>query len=215
MNQEKANMRTTTRIMAAVAVLLVGGINAGAATIGFEAETFYAEGGNGFDIVADVDALGGESITTASNSTSPGNTATYSLTFSEAGDYELYAKILIPGSDNDDGGNDSFYAPDDFGSSPVWEEVNGLSVNGPSDTVYHWRNITSDFTSTTYDPGGAGTFDFMISGREDGLLIDAFVLSTDSNLSDTELDAVIPEPATLALLGLGGAVMLSGRKRRA
>lgn len=197
----------------AAAALLVGGINAGAATIGFEAETFYAEGGNGFDIVTDVDALGGEYITTASNSLSPGHTATYSLTFSEAGDYDLYAKIQVPGNDQQDGANDSFYAPDDFGSSPGWELVNGLSVAGQSDAVYHWRNITSDFTSTTYNPGGAGTLDFTISGREDGLLIDAFVLSTDSNLSDTDLDnAVIPEPTALALLGLGAAALL--RRRR-
>jgi hypothetical protein len=34
-------------------------------------------------------------------------------------------------------------------------------------------------------------------------------------VQDFQLATIIPEPATLALLGLGGAVMLAGRRRRA
>jgi len=42
-----------------------------------------------------------------------------------------------------------------------------------------------------------------------------YSMGTDAFLDNVTLTAPIPEPATLALLGLGGAVMLAGRKRRA
>lgn len=49
----------------------------------------------------------------------------------------------------------------------------------------------------------AGTYTFQIGGREDGLLIDALVFSTENDLTIGLLDAIVPEPSPLLLLCCG------------
>ncbi len=198
--------------VAAIMALFAAGQVASAATIGIEAEDFDSENSPGFDIQNDNDASGGQFITTAGNTTgsSPDATVTYNITFSEAGDYDFYLRFRVLGDNFDD----SFFAPDDFGANPGWISNNNLNRSGD----WVWLNVSQDANGGPYtvEAGDLGNpLTFKLGGREDGFDIDGFVLSTDSDLSDEQLDAaIIPEPATVALLGLGGIVMLSGRKRR-
>ena len=87
--------------------------------------------------------------------------------------------------------------------------------------------ITETFTTSEGDGSASGSVDetFANAGFTYlGVVIRADTPSGDFSdystgtaafLDDVTLTAPIPEPATLALLGLGGAVMLAGRKRRA
>jgi len=56
---------------------------------------------------------------------------------------------------------------------------------------------------------------FVVGNREDGLHIDAFVFSTDADLTTSELDALVPEPSAL-LLGVAGVLglLIFHRRRR-
>jgi hypothetical protein len=74
---------------------------------------------------------------------------------------------------------------------------NKLFDSGPYDKTT--QNYFTDFAATT---DGLGEITFVTGG------------SGQNMLNGFEVVSIVPEPATLALLGLGGAVMLSGRKRR-
>jgi hypothetical protein len=192
-----------------IAALAITASVASAATIGIEAEDFDAENSPGFDIESDIDASGGQFITTAGNTTSspPDATVTYNITFSQDGDYDFYLRYRVLGGAFDD----SFFAPDDFGVSPGWSSNNGLNTSGN----WVWLNVSQagnggPYTVETGDLGSPLTF--KLGGREDGFDIDGFVLSTDGNLSDEQLDTAIPEPASLALFGLGGMLILARRR---
>jgi hypothetical protein len=186
-----------------------------AATIGFEAESFSSETGDGFDILTDVNALGQQYITTASDSAggSPTNTVTFDVEFAEAGDYNLYLRLYIPGPDannpdpNAGNANDSFFVPDTLGTPGGFELVNSLAPDTPDDT-YFWLNLTtepnSNYDAPLYNVASAGTTTFTLGSREDGLRIDAVVFSTEDNLSEAQLIAAVPEPGSLALLLVGG-----------
>jgi len=185
---------------------------ASAAIIGVEAEDFDSENSPGFNIDSDIDASGGQFITTAGNTTSkssPDATVTYNITFSEAGDYDFYLRFRVLSGSNLD---DSFLAPDDFGANPGWNSNNGLNRSG----AWVWLNVSQAGNGGPYtvEAGDLGSpLVFTLGGRENGFDIDGFVLSTDSNLSDEQLDtAIIPEPASLALFGLGGILILARRR---
>jgi len=61
-------------------------------------------------------------------------------------------------------------------------------------------------------PGGQNWVGIVIRGTTSGNFQDFSSSQAEHRVDNVSL--VIPEPATIALLGLGGAVMLSGRRRR-
>ena len=216
-----------------LSVLLGGLMTVQSATIAFQAESgTFSTGTDTFSIGNDANASEGQYITTstpAAGNNANTATATYTLTVAAAGDYTFYARIFVP--TGDPGGDDSFYAPSnvangsgDFDNTSI--EINNLQNGNPGN--YFWVNTNTETAFPTGagrtgvtdgDPGqyalSVGTTNFTIRGREDGLLIDAFVLDTDDTLNATQLDnALIPEPSAFALLmlGLGGFAL---RRRRA
>lgn len=217
-----------------VAVTLIVTHDASAALVGFEAEsgTLGAE----FDpAIADGAALGGAYITTettggGSSPSSADHVVTYSVTFGEAGTYDLYARIYI-GPDGPGGGNDdSMHYADGFGAKGSatagdWITVNGLPEAGVPNEQYVWVNLseeTGNFgeTGVTFVvPGGSLTQTFQIGAREDGLRFDAIAFGTSTDtFTDSQLDAstasvTIPTPAALPS-ALGLLALLAMRCRR-
>jgi endo-1,4-beta-xylanase len=129
--------------------------------------------------------------TTASRTTPPTapDIATYSITFPAAGDYELYARILVgPGSFNDD----SFYFGQGFGEKTPevgaqWALQNEANTGytNPAATVlvggsagsnvFKWIKITgAQGPNPWVVPAGQLTQTFQWASREDGLLLDKF-----------------------------------------
>lgn len=123
------------------------------------------------------------------NSPSSGNTvATFSVTFPEAGEYELYARIYVgPGAANDD----SFIPAISLGNATVgtvgdWSVANGLWNSGFSDPdefvlstgdieteVWKWIRVSSlSGVGVLTVPSDQLTQTYKLSTREDGLRID-------------------------------------------
>lgn len=198
--------------------------SAQATTIGIEAESFDSVGGLGFTKVNSSSvsggALGGEYITTNGDAgSSPDATVTYNFQ-GVAGTYDFYMRYFVPGGSSGsdvNGGetssnNDSYFAPDAIGDSPSWNIINSIDPGN----AWTWANMTADFGAVPQYTLSAGENTFVLGGREDGFIIDKLVFSTDSNLTDAQLDAAtaIPEPASLSLLSIAGLLGLIGLRRR-
>lgn len=133
-----------------------------------------------------------------SGQSSPEDTArtiSYDVTFTEAGNYHLFARIKVgPSSFSDD----SFFAGNGFGTKDVaigsdWVMVNGLAGAGFSSEsavvhemgadgsgMWKWVNVTNNFNpdAATNEPfkveENALVQSFSIGSREDGLQFDKF-----------------------------------------
>jgi endo-1,4-beta-xylanase len=144
-------------------------------------------------------AIGGVaaiSIQTSSSGQNPGSAprvASYSVTFPQAGTWELYAHVYVGAGVADD---DSFFYGNGFGTkAPAtdadWVLVNNLAGVGYStgsaivggegiapQGVWKWIKLSAfngGGTPVTFTVGaGALTQTFQIGGREDGLSIDQF-----------------------------------------
>lgn len=122
--------------------------------------------------------------------------------------------LVVPATDP--GGADD---PNDGGDATIDIEDVDFFVDGSAITASDINPFAGraayDIDTQSNDPftiGGEGG-----SSNFDGLIDEVAVFDkalTATQISDLYSTATIPEPATLALLGLGGAVMLSGRKRR-
>lgn len=193
---------TTTRTALAAAVVLgfaIAATPAHAVLIGFEAEngnsastTVTATLGADFTPTADANAYGGSYITSATDfidpPTSPGAAArvvSYDVDFAEAGDYDLYGRLLV----EVDGADDSLFIPVGLGAkSPTtaadWIVVNRVFDNGDQGIgagVYAWVNLSQwpDFGGgAQYTVATPGAQTLQIGAREDGLWFDAFAFGT-------------------------------------
>jgi endo-1,4-beta-xylanase len=133
--------------------------------------------------------------------TSPGSDAkvnTYSITFPEAGIYDLYVRVRVGAAAGDD---DSFFYGNGFGTknsttASNWVVANNLAGagwansgdivlgNGSAGTgVWKWIKLSGSGTAfggsaiTFTVPAGSLTQTFQIGGREDGLDIDKFLFA--------------------------------------
>ena len=129
------------------------------------------------------------SQTFAENAPSSANTiATFSITFPEGGNYELFARVYV----GPQGGNDdslifarNFGAPA-LGNTTLWSVANNLTNVGfaiPEETIlstgdaggqtWKWLRVSS-FTSVGLFvvPDGQLTQTYQVAGREDGFLLD-------------------------------------------
>jgi len=182
-----------------------------AAVIGFQAESGTL--GADFDpplIDPNGLALGGQYITieTTSGGGSPGHEdriATYTVTFPEAGTYDLYARLMVEDQLNAAGqgaaDNDSMFYGNGFWIKPPTSNNDWIQINGCDNLTsdaWFWINLSEDTcqwgeAGVTFEvPAGELTQTFQIGAREDGLRFDAFVFSTQT-LSDAMLDAAVPQ----------------------
>ena len=190
--------------------VLLGPVSSGhSASVKFEAES----GTRGADYAIGNDG-GTQYIypTSSSTATNPGSAArvvTFTVTFPEAGTYDLYARVRVgPGAANDD----SFFYGNGFGSkSPTsdadWILCNNLTTPGFTGTsdivtgggtagsqVWKWINL-SEFnggeTPITFTvTSGSLTQTFQVGAREDGLYLDAFAFGTANyTFTVADLDA--------------------------
>jgi endo-1,4-beta-xylanase len=128
-------------------------------------------------------------ITTTENSTvipTPARTATYSVTFPAAGNYELYARILVGPVG---GSDDSFYVGNGFNTSTNWSgpyntTTGGFTGDGQTvlidgfagQNVYKWVKLSGAGVgpNTWVVPAESLTQTFAWGSREDGLNFDKF-----------------------------------------
>jgi hypothetical protein len=171
---------------------------------------------------------GDGTLTTTDPDQSRTGTVQYQIDFAQTGTYYLYFNNTAAG-----GGNDSIFLtqgvfgdiPSSDGNGNRW---NGLSGGDDWDTFV----VTGEYANNTvtdqlipWEVTAAGVHTITMINREDGLVWKDFVFSSEGSydpetgvesLSSEDLNAlaysVIPEPTTMALLGLGGLVAL--RRRR-
>ena len=106
----------------------------------------------------------------------------YEINFVTTGTH--YVWILAFG---DDGNSDSCHAGLDGQEISTADRMSGWNVN------YRWRNTTSDGPVATIEVTTAGQHTFNIWMREDGLIVDKIVLTTNPNFSLTGTEAGPPE----------------------
>lgn len=208
-----------------IILLAIVGLLAGVgqtALIGWEAEngssfsgTVSASLGADFDpALSDAGALGGAYITTETDSlsgTTPGSdarTVSYSIHFTEAGTYDLYARVLVVNGNADDS---MFYARAFGDADPTHDGGTGYigwcTVNGIADDYaagrYHWINLSTYHSPygespSSFTVSSAGTFRWELGAREDGLWIDALAFGTSGQtFTDVQLNIAVsgvPEP---------------------
>ncbi len=203
--------------------------SAHAATIvGFEAESgTYINGPGPFDgwrLETDANALGGQSIYARYQNfnapTLPANAdavVSYTVSFDTTGTYDLYARMSMTNN-----GSDTFYADTSFdGAQNSWDQSSNLGQStgdplNPAGSGYVWVNM-SDENIATFTVAAPGTVQFNIAARERDLRFDSFAFGTTADratITDAQLSAaVVPEPSSTALLGLGGLALILRRRR--
>lgn len=157
--------------------------------VAWEAEEYWtniAANYNPWEVVADAAASGGLALRAdGSNRTAPGGgVATYQLEFASEGLYRLYFRMNAP-----DGGSDSMFRTAGFDVAPT-EPPSAHLV--PTGGVYGWYNDYHD-ASERYNvaPDDLGTtLTLSVGSRESDFRVDRFVLSTNTGLTDAQLDAL-------------------------
>ncbi|MGA2241987.1 MAG: hypothetical protein ABSH11_08090 [Verrucomicrobiota bacterium] len=185
-------------LLTAVATLLLGPVSSShPASVKLEAESStrgadYAIGNDGV-----TQYIYPTSTSTAGNPGSAARVVTFTVTFPEAGTYNLYARVRVgSGAANDD----SFFYGNGFGSkSPTsdadWILCNNLTTPGftgasnvvtgggtAGSQVWKWINLSAfnggETPITFAVTAGSLTQTFQVGAREDGLYLDAFVFGT-------------------------------------
>ena len=120
---------------------------------------------------------------------------------------------------------DSPNASNSLNWGELWASQSGVGANtgNPADGVFDWWINNGPGNGPTPKPlytiTGAelgNVLQWTLDTREAGMTIDAFVLSTNANLSLAELNSLvgIPEPSTMALCALGVMGLFNLRRRK-
>mgnify|MGYP006272317491 FL=1 len=142
----------------------------------------------------------------------PTNLLTFDITLINDGGYRPWFRVAYSNEDttSSSGFHDSWYFQSGLDGGG-WKEDNGNSVNTSSWT---WHNGGADVTFSS-----TGSASWAVSSREDWLIIDRIVLISEDNTDSVDAayldgleNSVIPEPASLALFGLGGLMILARRR---
>jgi hypothetical protein len=146
----------------------------------------------------------------------PNDTLTYTIVLSNHGAYTPWFRAAYTTQDYElstdpANVNDSWYFQSGL-DGVNWTEDNGNPVSA---TEWKWFNGGASVTFSS-----AGTVDWVVSSREDGLILDRIVLISEDNpdtVDDAYLDGLansIPEPNTFVLFGAGLLTAWFGRRWR-
>ena len=206
-------------IVASLAVaVLVAFSPAGAATIAFQAvadassinfpgwTTNVGTGFGGGDVIEDT---GGNT----------GAYASYPVTLPDAGTYYVYFLAKT----TDQNGDGIFSDSDRLRISRAAHTSGVPIVNNYTYAAqviasesWAWYNVGASvaLTRIVVDSGEEGAYTWQVrNDSEMGQQLDWIVLSTDTGLNDAQLNALIPEPATLSLLAMGALAVIRRRRR--
>ncbi|MBT8044462.1 MAG: hypothetical protein KJO79_05875, partial [Verrucomicrobiae bacterium] len=148
----------------------------------------------------DIQALGSRCISSNSNqyktpgTSDTGRIATYSVSFSKAGTYDLYVRMMLG----------SVYFSNAFGDDFQWQEVKNLKI---PEGQYAWVNLSERFASKksadqTFTVEAPGTQVFGIASRTRGTRIDAFAFGlANKTFTDDQLTAAVSGQTTQELIG--------------
>ena len=130
----------------------------------------------------------------------------------------------VNGSGNFTPASSSPTASNSLNWGELWASQSGVGANTghPADGVFDWWINNGPGNGPTPKPlytiAGAelgNALQWTLDTREAGMTIDAFILSTNANLSLAELNSLagIPEPSTMAICALGVMGLFSMRRR--
>jgi len=166
------------------------------------------------------------------------SSAGYDITFTSTGNYYIYVRYSLFENNTTTtsyGNEDSFYLSSDFDTPVGNTDIETIDVSSLGFTPssgewegnnFYWRQVSGRIPSSSsridrvfnVTSGDLGTpMALNISPRERGLALDMFVLSTEDNLTETQLNqfVAVPEPSCALLLStsLGGLAFLRRRRR--
>ncbi|MCL5097647.1 MAG: hypothetical protein M1608_08985 [Candidatus Omnitrophica bacterium] len=173
-------------------------------------------------VTNDTPASGGSALyATGDNQTANSSSfALYYLKFAKPGTYAVYYSWRADQriTDSNNSGGNSFRLPIGFGDLPNDANSTNFNVSAsnlivPASNVYTMTHDTNLFTVTQAQVDAGQPLIFKIGTRELGLFLDRFVLSTDTELTEAQFNALpnsgAPSTAHLDIALQGNNVVIS------
>lgn len=165
------------------------------------------------------DPSGESYVVNTDNSTAdaPNDILSFELSLITTGNYTGWFRIAYTDQDYEQSSdasnvNDSFFYQNGTDAQDWRRDDNSPKLDA-------WQWVKGDGGDDDINFASTGPRTWQISSREDGLIMDRIVLISENNNDNVDaayLDGLansIPEPGTLALLGLGGLAALVRRRR--